>query len=45
MPPEPRTVAAEGPLNGKTVDRVTVTDQIGYGWAMARIHELGAAAA
>jgi hypothetical protein len=30
--------------NGKTVDRVTVTDQIGYGWAMARIHELGAAA-
>jgi hypothetical protein len=32
-------------VDGKTVDRVTITDQIGYGWAMAQIHELGTAAA
>lgn len=31
-------------VNGKTIDRVTITDQQGYGWAMAQIHELGAAA-
>lgn len=31
-------------LNGKSIDRVTITDQIGYGWAMAQIHELGAGA-
>jgi len=30
--------------NGKTIDRVTITDPTGYGWAMAQIHELGAAA-
>lgn len=29
-------------VNGKTIDRVTINDQIGYGWAMAQIHALGA---
>lgn len=32
-------------INGKSIDRVTIVDQQGYGWAMAQIHELGAAAA
>lgn len=31
-------------INDKTIDRVTITDQQGYGWAMAQIHELGAGA-
>lgn len=28
-------------LRGKEVNRVTVTDPIGYGWAMKQIHSLG----
>jgi hypothetical protein len=29
-------------VNGKTIDRVTIIDQAGYGWAMAQVHALGA---
>lgn len=29
-------------INGRTIDRVTITDPQGYGWAMAQVHALGA---
>lgn len=31
-------------VNGKSIDRVTVVDQLGYGWAMAQVHALAAGA-
>jgi len=29
--------------NGRRIDRVSIIDQQGYGWAMSQVHELGAA--